>query len=219
MRPPAGRGRAGRVSGRLHRACPNWRRRQTHFLCRAWLLLAGCAVITRGDNGRQPDHDVQTGLSNQERRDPEITCQSHQPQNAGCDTSRESWNPLKQWELSIRTHFASRISGKTAEPTEVRNLGIQEVLSAPRAPWQRAYVERVIGTIRRECLDHVIVFSEAVLYRHVKSFLAYYHESRTHLSLAKDSPEVRPVQSAKLGRIVAISQVGGLHHRYDRRAA
>ena len=80
-------------------------------------------------------------------------------------------------------------------------------------------MEGVIGTIRRECLDHVIVFSEAVLYRHVKSFLAYYHESRTHLSLAKDSPEVRPVQSAKLGRIVAISQVGGLHHRYDRRAA
>src|SRR5579862_1276002 len=92
---------------------------------------------------------------------------------------------------------------------QVQNLGIQEVLSAPRAPWQRAYVERVIGTIRRECLDHVIVFSEAALYQHVKSFLAYYHESRTHLSLAKDSPELRPVQSPELGRIVAISQVGG----------
>jgi transposase InsO family protein len=56
-------------------------------------------------------------------------------------------------------------------------MGIQEVLSAPRSPWQRAYVERVIGTIRRECLDHVIVLNEASLYRHVKSFLAYYHES------------------------------------------
>jgi hypothetical protein len=77
----------------------------------------------------------------------------------------------------------------------------------------------VIGTIRRECLDHVIVFSEGALYRHVKSFLAYYHESRTHLSLAKDSPEEQPVQSPELGRIVAISQVGGLHHRYDRQAA
>ena len=69
----------------------------------------------------------------------------------------------------------------------MKALGIREVLSAPRSPWQRAYVERVIGTLRRECLDHVIVFSEAALYRHVKSFLAYYHESRTHLSLAKDT--------------------------------
>ena len=76
---------------------------------------------------------------------------------------------------------------------DVKCMGIQEVLSAPRSPWQRAYVERVIGTLRRECLDHVIVLNEASLYRHVKSFLAYYHESRTHLSLAKDPPEPRPV--------------------------
>src|SRR4249919_1049217 len=66
---------------------------------------------------------------------------------------------------------------------QVQNLGIQEVLSAPRAPWQRAYVERVIGTIRRECLDHMIVFGEASLYQHVRRFLDYYHEPRTHLSL------------------------------------
>ena len=102
---------------------------------------------------------------------------------------------------------------------QVQDMGIKEVLSAPRSPWQRAYVERVIGTIRRECLDHMIVFSEAALYRHVKLFLAYYHESRTHLSLAKDAPESRPVQPPDLGRIVAIPQVGGLHHRYERRAA
>ena len=75
-------------------------------------------------------------------------------------------------------------------------MGMKEVLSAPRSPWQRAYVERIIGTIRRECLDHVIVFNEACLYRHVKSFLTYYHESRTHLSLAKDPPETRAVQMA-----------------------
>ena len=81
------------------------------------------------------------------------------------------------------------------------------------------YVERVIGTIRRECLDHVIVLNEATLYRHVKSFLAYYHESRPHLSLAKDAPEPRPVQPPALGAVVAIPQVGGLHHRYERRAA
>jgi len=65
----------------------------------------------------------------------------------------------------------------------------------------------------------VIVLHEASLYRHVKSFVAYYHESRTHLSLAKDAPESRPVQRPEVGRIVAIRKVGGLHHRYERRAA
>jgi transposase InsO family protein len=102
---------------------------------------------------------------------------------------------------------------------EVQAMGIEEVLSAPRSPWQRAYVERVIGTVRRECLDHVIVFNEASLYQHVKSFLAYYHESRTHLSLDKDAPEARAVQTADTGGIVTVPQVGGLHHRYERRAA
>ena len=80
-------------------------------------------------------------------------------------------------------------------------------------------MERVIGTIRRECLDHMIVFDEASLDRHIKSFLAYYHESRTHLSLAEDAPASRPVLGPEAGRIIAIRQVGGLHHRYERRAA
>jgi putative transposase len=80
-------------------------------------------------------------------------------------------------------------------------------------------VERVIGTIRRECLDHVIVLNEASLDRHVKSFLAYYHESRTHLSLVKDPPETPAVRPLELGAVVATPQVGGLHHRYERRAA
>ncbi len=75
---------------------------------------------------------------------------------------------------------------RDAFSNQVQDMAIQEVLSARRSPWQRAYVERVIGTIRRECLDHVIVFNEASLYRHVKSFVTYYHESRTHLSLRKD---------------------------------
>jgi putative transposase len=98
-------------------------------------------------------------------------------------------------------------------------MGIQEVLSAPRVPWQRAYVERVIGTIRRECLDHVIVFNEASLRRTLSSYFSYYHRSRTHLSLDKDAAESRPVQPPELGNIVAIPEVGGLHHRYERRAA
>ena len=102
---------------------------------------------------------------------------------------------------------------------QVNAMGIKQVLSAPRSPWQRAYVERVIGTIRRECLDHMIVFNERCLCRHLKMFLDYYHRSRTHLALEKDSPEPRCVQPADAGRIVAIPQVGGLHHRYERRAA
>src|SRR5262245_2969340 len=84
---------------------------------------------------------------------------------------------------------------------QVTDLGIEEVLSAPRSPWQRAYVERLIGTIRRECLDHIIVFNETSLYRHVKFFLGYYHTSRTHLSLAKDPPEPRSVQPPASGAI------------------
>ena len=93
------------------------------------------------------------------------------------------------------------------------------MLSAPRSPWQRAYVERVIGTIRRECLDYLIVFSEASLRRTLGLYFDYYHRSRTHLSLKKDSPEPRSVQLPETGRVVAIPQVGGLHHRYERRAA
>jgi len=102
---------------------------------------------------------------------------------------------------------------------QVRDLGIHEVLSAPRSPWQRAYVERVIGSIRRECLDHVIVFHENSLRRTLNSYFEYYHRSRTHLSLGKDSPESRAIQLPELGQVVALPQVGGLHHRYERRAA
>ena len=81
---------------------------------------------------------------------------------------------------------------------QVKAMGIKQVLSAPRSPWQRAYVERVIGTIRRECLDHMIVFNERSLHRHLQKFLNYYHRSRTHLALEKDSPEPRPIQPPKL---------------------
>jgi hypothetical protein len=95
---------------------------------------------------------------------------------------------------------------------QVADLGTEEVLGAPRSPWQRACVERAIGTIRRD----VIVFNEVSLYRHLTSFLAYYHESWTHLSLYKNTPEARPVQPPELGTVIAIPQVGGFHHRYER---
>lgn len=103
-------------------------------------------------------------------------------------------------------------------PTAIA-MGIHEVLTAPRSPWQNAYAERVIGSIRRECLDHVIVLNESGLSRLLARYLTYYHESRTHLSLAKDSPQPRPIALRSRGPVVAIPQVGGLHHRYERRAA
>ena len=78
-------------------------------------------------------------------------------------------------------------------------------------------MERVIGSIRRECLDHVIAFGEASLRRTLFSYFSYYHQTRPHLSLEKDAPEPRPIQPPELGRVVAVPQVGGLHHRYERR--
>jgi putative transposase len=98
-------------------------------------------------------------------------------------------------------------------------LGIREVLTAPGSPWQNAYVERLIGSIRRECLDHVIVLNEIGLCHVVKSYFEYYERTRTHLSLGKDAPFPRDVQPPELGRVVELPEVGGLHHRYERRAA
>src|SRR5712692_12009543 len=91
----------------------------------------------------------------------------------------------------------------SATPSESKkDMKIEEVLSAPRSPWPRAYVERVIGSIRRECLDHVIVVDEESLRRTLRSYFVYYHRARLHLSLDRDSPDSRPVQS--VGEIVAI---------------
>ena len=101
----------------------------------------------------------------------------------------------------------------------VQAMGIEEVVTAPRSPWQNAYVERIIGSIRRECLDHVIVFDERHLRRVLSAYFQYHHQSRTHLSLDKDCPEPRPIQPPSAGTVIAFPQVGGLHHRYERRAA
>ena len=96
---------------------------------------------------------------------------------------------------------------------------MREVRTAPRSPWQNPYAERLVGSVRRECLDHIVVFSESSLRRTLKSYFDYYLGSRTHLSLDKDSPEPRVVQPCELGTVVELPQVGGLHHRYERRAA
>jgi hypothetical protein len=96
---------------------------------------------------------------------------------------------------------------------------MEEVITAALSPWQNPYVERLIGSVRRECLDHVIVWNERSLRRTLRSYFAYYQRSRTHLALAKDAPESRTLEKPECGRIVAIPQLGGLHHRYQRQAA
>ena len=98
-------------------------------------------------------------------------------------------------------------------------MEIDEVLAAPRSPWQNPYVERLIGSIRRECLDHVIVWNECSLRGHLQQYFAYYHEWRTHLSLDKDAPVPRATHPPASGTIVQVPHVGGLHHHYERRAA
>jgi putative transposase len=102
----------------------------------------------------------------------------------------------------------------------VAGMGITEVVCAPSSPWQNPYAERLIGSIRRECLDHLIVLNQRHLRRLLSRYVVYYHRTRTHLSLAKDAPAPRRVQTSTDGhRIVAIPEVGGLHHRYERCAA
>jgi putative transposase len=101
----------------------------------------------------------------------------------------------------------------------VEGMALEQVLTAPRSPWQNPYAERLVDSVRRECLDHVIVLGGRHLRRILKSCFAYYHESRTHLSLGKDAPEPRAVHPPSMGEIVELPEVGGLHHRYVRKAA
>jgi putative transposase len=106
-------------------------------------------------------------------------------------------------------HFRHRVKG----------MGIDEVLTAPQSPWQNPFAERLIGSIRRECLNYVLVLSDAHLRRILARYLEYYHHSRTHLALDKDAPGARPVELPAAGAIVQRAEVGGLHHRYFRQAA
>ena len=99
----------------------------------------------------------------------------------------------------------------------VKSMGIEEVLTAYRSPWQNAYVERLNGSIRRECTDHVIVFGENHLRELLRGYFAYYHEDRTHLGLDKETPMGRPVsnRASPSARLVELPRVGGLHHRNE----
>ena len=124
------------------------------------------------------------------------------------------WDTAPRYLLRDR----DRIYGN-AFRTQAANMAITEGLTAPQSPWQSPYVERLTGSIRRECLDHVVAVNESSLRRQIASHLRYYRSSRCHLSLEKDSPDGRAIHPPELGRIVAVPMVGGLHHRYERRAA
>jgi putative transposase len=101
----------------------------------------------------------------------------------------------------------------------VKGMRIEEVLTSPHSPWQNPFAERLIGSVRRECLDHVVVLSERHLRCILTAYFAYYHGARTHLSLDKDAPDGRLIAPPQLGPVLPIPEVGGLHHRYIRRAA
>ena len=124
------------------------------------------------------------------------------------------WDEAPKYLLRDR----DSIYGDAAQ-RRIKSLGIKEVKTAPRSPWQNPYVERLIGSIRRDCLDHVIVLNEQHLRRILREYFNYYHTSRNHLSLNKDPPISRPVERVDAGEIVALPRVGGLHHCYTRLAA
>jgi putative transposase len=123
------------------------------------------------------------------------------------------------WNAAPRYVVHDRDSAFYAWTTTAAAMGIEEILTAPRSPWQNASAERLIGSIRRECLDHIIIANARGLRRVLDAYVAYYLKSRTHLSLSKDAPASRAVVTPDHGEIVAIPHLGGLHHRYERRAA
>ncbi len=98
----------------------------------------------------------------------------------------------------------------------VNRLGLDQIRTAFRSPWQNGFAERWIASLRRDCLDHVIPINERQLRRVIRSYVDYYHTDRTHLGLGKDTPEERSIETRETGAVVAIPRVGGLHHRYSR---
>jgi transposase InsO family protein len=155
-------------------------------------------------------------LSHERRRIVHVNVTAHPTAAWTAQQLREAW----PWDDAPRFLIRDRdaIYGETLGDA-AQALGIEEILIAPRSPWQNPFVERLIGSIRRECLDHIVIWNERALRRHLRQFFAYYHQWRTHLALDKDAPLPRAVQSPTDGRIVAIPHVGGLHHHDERRAA
>jgi len=151
-------------------------------------------------------------LSHERRRVVHFGVTEHPMQEWTLQQMREAlaWDQAPRYVLRDRDAIYGNDSAAMGG-----DMGMEEVLIAPRSPWQNPFVERLVGSIRRECLDHVIVWNERSLRRTLHSYFSYYQRSRTHLALAKP----RAVEPSEQGRVVAIPQVGGLHHRYQHRAA
>jgi transposase InsO family protein len=124
------------------------------------------------------------------------------------------------WEPNVRYVIRDRDSIYGHDFTKrADGLGLKHVVTARASPWQNGYCERVIGTLRRECLDHVVTINERQLKRVLDSYVRYYNRTRTHLSLKKNTPEGRTATRATARRVIALPEVGRLHHRYERAAA
>ena len=124
------------------------------------------------------------------------------------------------WETAPRYLLRDRDANYGAEfRRRAASLGIEDVRTAPRSPWQSPYVERLIGSIRRECLDHVVVLHQRHLHRILAAYFDHYHRWRCHQGLAMDCPEPRPVQPPELGDVVEVAESGGMYRHYERRAA
>jgi putative transposase len=123
--------------------------------------------------------------------------------------------PLKK-DCSQGQHLVGGLPYGADVPRCLASLNIEEVVTAPRSPWQNPYCERLIGSIRRELLDHVIVLNERHLRRILSAYLNYYHQARPHMGLGRNAPEPRAVERPERGRVVAEPMVGGLHHCYRR---
>ena len=134
-----------------------------------------------------------------------------------CGDVRQTAPSITAW--TARQIVVVREGVRSCVSASVGSIRICEALTAPHSPWQNPFAERLIGSVRRECLDHVLVLSERHLRRVLTSYFAYYHGARTHLSLEKDAPDARPIERPAMGKVVPIPEVGGLHHRYVRRAA
>jgi transposase InsO family protein len=155
-------------------------------------------------------------LLHEQRRVVHFAVTEHPSANWVCQQLREAF----PFETAPRYLIRDRdsIYGREVEQA-LNGMGIEEVLLAPRSPWQSPFVERLIGSIRRECLDHVLVLNERHLHRIVSGYLTYYHNSRAHLSLDRNAPVPRAVEPVSNGGVVSEAMVGGLHHRYYRRVA
>ena len=172
--------------------------------------MAGYGSVCRADNLVSPalwiaDHGARPATYSVVWR--------HSASNRGMD--RKSVTEACGWEQAPRYLIRDR-DGAYGEVfiRRLRSIGIRDRPTSPRSPWQNAYAERLIGSIRRECLDHVIVFSERHLRHILLSYMSYHNEIRTHLSLEKDAPISRAVELA--GHILCRPILGGLHHRYAR---